>query len=179
MSTILENKSQKLKIEEIKSDPLRVLFVCSGNTCRSPMAAAVLSDRGRKSEFCTMCTPEMMKKRRIIASSAGLSAVDGMPISKNAEMALRDAGIRVLPDNDYPNHRAKRVSLSDLMTNDIIVGISSRHTMALISYYPSLASKIISMDEDIPDPFGGDLDDYKACLGKICASIDRMFFYEK
>ncbi len=179
MSTVLENKSEKLKIEDIKSDPLKVLFVCSGNTCRSPMAAAVLCDKGRKSEYCSMCTPDMMKKRRIIASSAGLSAVDGMPISKNAELALMEAGIRALPDNDYTNHRAKLVSLSDLMMNDIIVGISSRHTMALISYYPTLASKIISMDEDIPDPFGGDLDDYKACLEKINSSIDRMFFYEK
>ncbi len=179
MSAILENKSEKLKIEDIKSDPLRVLFVCSGNTCRSPMAAAVLSDRGRKVEYCTMCTPEMMKKRRIVASSAGISAVDGMPISKNAEQALSDAGIRALPDNDYPNHRARLVSLSDLMMNDIIVGISSRHTMALISYYPELASRIISMDEDIPDPFGGDLDDYKACLERISDCIDRMFFYEK
>lgn len=179
MNSVLEAKEEKLKIEDIKSDPLRVLFVCSGNTCRSPMAASVLSDMGRKLEYCTMCTLEMMKKRRIIASSAGLSAVDGMPISKNAELALMEAGIRALPDNDYPNHRAKLVTLSDLMMNDIIVGISSKHTMVLISYYPSLASKIISMDEDIPDPFGGDLDDYKACLGKIKDCIDRMFFYEK
>ncbi len=179
MSAVLENKSEKLKIEDIKNDPLRVLFVCSGNTCRSPMAEAVLNDRGRKSKYCSICTPDMLKKRRIIASSAGLNAVDGMLISKNAELALAQAGIRVLPDNDYPNHRARSVSSSELIMNDIIVGISSRHTMALISYYPEFASKIISMDEDIPDPFGGDLDDYKACLSRISDCIDRMFFYEK
>ena len=123
-----------------------------------------------------MCTPDQLKKRRIKATSAGISAVDGMPISQNAIVALRAAGIRELPDNDYSAHRAKMVDISDFALNDLIVGISSRHAMALTVNYPQFASKIISMEEDIPDPFGGDVDDYKACLEKIRNSIMRMFF---
>ncbi len=176
MSVAIENKLQELKQEGSKGAPLRVCFVCTGNTCRSPMAAAVLNDLGRVPEFCTMCSPEQMKKRRIKATSAGISAIDGMPISQNAVAALREGGIRELPDNDYSAHRAKMVDISDFALNDLIVGISSRHAMALTVNYPQFASKIVCMDEDIPDPFGGDVDDYKACLEKIRNSIMRMFF---
>ncbi len=176
MNAVLKSKPEMLRIEDIKSDPLRVCFVCTGNTCRSPMAQAILNDLGRVPEFCSMCSPELLRKRRIRASSAGISAIDGMPISLNASEALKECGIKALPDNDYLNHRAKMVDISDFALNDLIVGISSRHAMTLMAHYPQFASKIISMDEDIPDPFGGDIDDYKACLFKIRACIERMFF---
>ncbi|MEE0967855.1 MAG: hypothetical protein U0M06_00585 [Clostridia bacterium] len=176
MSTLTLEKPIGLASDEIKSEPLKVCFVCTGNTCRSPMAEAVLSDMGSARRLISSGADSNMQRREIIAASAGLSAVPGMPISQNAAEALRCAGIKPVPGKDYREHLAVQISTSDMLINDLIVGITSRHAVALMSAYPQFASKIVAMDEDIPDPFGGDLDDYKACLDKIYACIERMFF---
>ena len=141
-----------------------VTFVCTGNTCRSPMAEAVFNDMARRAG------------KDVRASSAGLYAAEGMPISENAARALEGAGVKSLPDNDYLSHAARRIEYTDLLLSDLVVGISANHAMALIGAFPEFASKIVSMDEDIPDPFGGDEAVYAACLEKIKKSIERMFF---
>lgn len=164
MDQVIEKSSVLEKIENGRNEILRVCFVCTGNTCRSPMAAALLTHLNKGGG------------RQINASSAGLSAIDGMPISANAVGALEDAGVRCGADNDYVNHKARTVSVSDIALNDLIIGISSSHAMALMGRFPQFASKMICMDEDISDPFGGDLEDYISCLDKIHASLLRMFF---
>lgn len=151
--------------------PLRVCFVCSGNTCRSPMAQAVLNDMARLSQI-----PSTVTRRQITATSAGISALDGFPISENAVAALKECGINSCPDNDYINHSAKRIDESDFVLSDCVIGISSAHAMTLISAFPMYASKIFAMPEDIPDPYGMGIDEYVECLRKIRAGIEKMFF---
>lgn len=151
--------------KEEKSPLLTVCFVCTGNTCRSPMAAAVLNALG--------------KERGIVAQSAGLCVQAGAPISTNAALALTEAGILPTAENDYPHHTARPVNRALLERSDRIVGISSSHAMTLMADYPAYAAKILSMPQDICDPFGGDLAVYRRCLAEITAGIRSLFFFEE
>ena len=139
----------------------KVCFVCTGNTCRSPMAAAVYN--------------HLNKGRDRYAVSMGLYAHEGMPISENAVRALESQGIISDRDNPYAEHTARSCSPEALSGCDVIVGISEAHTLELIARYPELASRIYSMPSPISDPFGGDLEIYKNSLDDIICGIKEFF----
>ena len=125
----------------------RILFVCTGNTCRSPMAAALYNARyaGDISH----------------AFSAGLAA-DGSGIAPNAAAALENAGIRSTPDNPYKTHISHTVTRADLDHAACIVAMTG-------------APKLTVMAEEIPDPYGGDLREYAACLTAIDNAFRKMY----
>ena len=138
----------------------RILFVCTGNTCRSPMAAALYNARyaGDISH----------------AFSAGLAA-DGSGIAPNAAAALENAGIRSTPDNPYKTHISHSVTRADLDHAAHIVAMTGAHAMELLFRYPAYATKLTVMAEEIPDPYGGDLREYEACLTAIDNAFRKMY----
>lgn len=140
--------------------PTTVCFVCSGNTCRSPMAEAVLNYLG---------------KGAYRATSAGTCACDGDGITENAALALERAEIPSVPPHDYRNHRARAVSFSDIANADMIVGMTSRHALQLIYAFPEYAEKIKAMPEEIPDPFTYGEAVYDRCLELITDGIKELF----
>ena len=149
--------------EKIASDTdatVKICFVCSGNTCRSPMAAAVLNHLGKGAYIC---------------SSAGLCAVAGDVISPNSVRALTLAGIESTPENNYKEHRARETSDELLERFDTIVAISRSHMINLICSYPHLADKITVMSRDIPDPFMCGEQTYVKCLETITECLKEMF----
>ncbi len=167
-----------VEMREEATEGLAVCFVCTGNTCRSPMAAAILNDLSRVPPVCSMCDIErLLNAKRIRATSAGLFAT-GAPIAANAVGALERAGIRSLPDNDYRAHISRTLDAEPVEKCDLIVGLTSAHALQLLAAFPEHAAKITSMPEDIPDPYGLDGAAYDACLHAIERGVRAMFFAE-
>ena len=155
-STAVETEAPKMKSEP--SQPY--LFVCSGNTCRSPMAAAMFNflfgSDGRR------------------AVSAGLFA-NGSPISSGAVNALMKRGVPSTPENDYLSHTSRPVTRADLANARLVIAVTGFHATQLIMNFPEYATKISVMPEDIPDPFGGSDEEYEECLSRIEDALRRVF----
>lgn len=130
-----------------------VLFVCTGNTCRSPMAAALYN--------------QSRDEGAPLALSAGLFAAEGAPISENALEALREGGVVPCTENDYTKHRARCVDEDMMREAQVVYAISTSHAMQLLMRFPQYAEKIVTLPMDVADPFGGGLDVYRACLSQL------------
>ena len=144
----------------------RVCFVCTGNTCRSPMAEAYAND--------------LAQKRGLLweARSAGLYAEELSPISQNAVLALEEAGVEPTAARDYHTHLAHTLTEKDSEGFDLLVGMTPRHALEMTMRYPALASRIVSMPQAIPDPFGMDKSAYLACLGEIQKGVRALLLPE-
>ena len=142
----------------------KILFVCSGNTCRSPMCAALFNHK-----YAGLTR---------VGISAGLSA-DGSAISPNALFALREYGVKVSSVNDYKTHVSVSVDEQTIRDSSLVVGVTSAHALTLISRFPEYASKITSFSKDIFDPFGGDDEIYAYCLKTIDSALSEMFTEDK
>lgn len=148
-------------IKDERTRDIRVYcFVCTGNTCRSPMACALLNHYGAP--------------RGIFAFSRGIAAHIGEPISDNAVKALEDAGIASEGQNEYKEHRALQFTKEDFDRCDGVFAISPSHASALMMAFPEYAGKIRVLG-DISDPYGGDVERYKSCLHDIKNGIRAVF----
>ena len=128
-----------------------ILFVCTGNTCRSAMAV-YLANAIREGLF-----PD----RSFRFDSAGIGAVDQFPASENAAAALKEWDI------DMKEHRSKKFQFYMLERADIIACMTAMHKKALIREYPEAKDKIFMLGElsgsgrEIPDPYMGSLARYR------------------
>lgn len=145
---------------------INVLFVCSGNTCRSVMAQGFLERIWEK-------YPD--KKVEIRASSAGVAAVDDLEASPQALEALREEGI------DLRHHRSRKVDEELIVWADYIFTMTEGHKKALLAFFPEAKEKVWLLGEfvtgekgwEIPDPYGEGIEIYRFVAGKLKDLIEK------
>lgn len=140
--------------------PFRILLVCTGNTCRSPMAAA----------FWRAAVKDMpsLAALGVAVDSAGLSAADGSPAASEAEAVMRERGL------DLSEHRSRRFTGSDSEA-DLILTMTEGHKAEVILAYPEAAAKVYTLKEyagqqgspDIDDPIGQGETEYRRVRDEI------------
>ncbi len=126
---------------------MNILFVCTGNTCRSPMAQALLENK---------------KITGVNVKSAGIFA-DGSKISMGSVNALKEVGI------DYGHHISAPLTKEMLDWADVIYCMSESHLGLLGDL-----DKARLLGHGISDPFGGDQTVYRLCRNEIAAAIEDM-----
>ncbi|MCR6545438.1 low molecular weight protein arginine phosphatase [Dehalobacterium formicoaceticum] len=149
--------------------PIRIIFVCTGNTCRSSMAAELARAKIRDAQ---------MGENAVIIESAGTGAFDGSPASPKAVEALKEKQL------DLSGHRARRVTLEMLKEADYIFTMTLLQKQQILYLYPEGEGKIFTLKEfafeislgdlNIDDPYGYDLDYYRQCAQQLEEAISRM-----
>ena len=137
-------------------------FVCTGNTCRSPMAAALLNHLGQS--------------HGIFAFSRGTAVTAGSPMAENAAVALRAAGVEPAGRNDYTRHRAAQLTREDFEMCDGMFALTPAHAQQILFAFPEYAGRVRILG-DIADPYGGTPEQYVACLAEIREALRTLFPY--
>ncbi|OLO42269.1 low molecular weight phosphatase family protein [Alkalihalophilus pseudofirmus] len=141
----------------------RVLFVCTGNTCRSPMAEALLKQK---------------LNDEIEVQSAGIYAVPGSDASEQTKEVLKERGISFA-------HRSQTLSLELLNWATIVLTMTESHKQLIISQFPEMNKKVFTLKEyaqgedgfsgDIADPYGGSVNEYRFTAYEIETMIEKLW----
>ncbi|MHC4916257.1 MAG: L-threonylcarbamoyladenylate synthase [Planctomycetota bacterium] len=145
----------------------QVLFVCSGNSCRSPMAQALLEGilKERRGRF-----PRGRQGRSYRVSSAGTGVMSEGNVNELAAQAMAEV------DLDISGHRTTPLSMSMISAADKIYTMTDRHRMTILEMVPEARDRVERLDpsEDIMDPAGSDIEAYRECRDRIATLVERI-----
>ena len=130
-----------------------IIFICTGNTCRSPMAAALATSIFQQQNM------------DITVLSAGVAAGNGYPASQNAILAMEDENIDINP------HLSTLISQEILTQAALILTMTTSHLQIIQTIHPTANAYTLAQyagkNNDVSDPYGGDLETYRKCAAQI------------
>lgn len=151
-----------------KEKSFHVLFVCSGNSCRSPIAEGLLREK----------LPAKIGDREIKISSAGTLGINGMPAAEHAQTVVAEYL------GDISGHRSQGLRRLTVAVADLILAMSAEHVEHFEDRYPEFCPKVHLLKKfannqyphhaDIADPVGSSLDTYRECARIINEEIERI-----
>jgi protein-tyrosine phosphatase len=148
--------------------PCLIVFVCTGNTCRSPLAEALckklLADR-------LGCTVEELPRRGFIVLSAGLAAMMGGGPAVEAVAAGQELGA------DLSGHVSRPLSAKVVAQADCLVAMTHGHLLALADQFAGVGPRprlLCADGADLPDPIGGDQQVYRDCARQILQHLEGL-----
>ncbi|WP_024832945.1 low molecular weight protein arginine phosphatase [Ruminiclostridium josui] len=154
-----------MKESSSTTDSIKIIFVCTGNTCRSCMAEGLMKE----------ALKDLKDSPRIIATSRGISAFDGDPASGHSVKAMKN-----LWDIDISSHKAKILTNTDAEQADLILTMTRQHRDIIKRLYPQKKDQVFTLKEyvypdlnpdgsaaDISDPYGMSYDVYEACAKEL------------
>jgi protein-tyrosine-phosphatase len=142
-----------------------ILFVCTGNICRSPMAMGLLREKLRKAGL----------EGEYKVHSAGVWGLESQPPSTYAQQMMAQRGI------DISDHRSHDLSSQDVEEADLILTMERGQAEAISLEFPRHAHKVHLLSEligrhyDIRDPYGGLLHEYRQCAAEIERIIEEGY----
>lgn len=143
----------------------KIMFICTGNICRSAMADGLMKKLVKDSN------------KDIESYSCGIFADDGDMPTFNAVEAIKEYGV------DLKSHKATNIRSSKIEEMDIILCATVSHKNNVIAIYPNLKDKVFTMKEyadfdkndlDIPDPWGYDVETYRFCASTISKCLNKI-----
>jgi tRNA threonylcarbamoyl adenosine modification protein (Sua5/YciO/YrdC/YwlC family) len=146
---ILRDELSEVLGRPVKLDRAEVLFVCTGNTCRTPMAEGYLRH---------MLPKEW--KDRVIVRSCGTKALPGMPATDKGQEVCKKAGF------DTSEHQSRALTDHLLKQADLVIAMEESHRGDILKLFPQAKVSLLAVD-GVPDPIGGTTADYQRTLDLI------------
>jgi protein-tyrosine phosphatase len=142
-----------------------VVLVCTGNTCRSPMAEVLLKKRVADRLGCKI---EELDDRGVVIMSAGLSAPPGARAAAEAIQTMHDRGL------ELRQHESQPISERIVRFADVIITMTRGHRDAILQTWPDAEPRVHLISRgrgDVSDPIGGPLDLYRRCSEQLDAYL--------